>query len=317
MAEARNDARAVMEKVLDLIDETARFLPAIAEVPAAEFERGFVDRIRAIEELSAGVPEHRSELMAYAFHRWADELDVSEIQRQSRHKPLGYAGDFRVIDWIYTRRTAPGGRARLWDEFYHRQAAPGAVRNRKVFLRHLFTGLAKERSGGLSVLNLASGPCRDVYEAVTAAGDGGLASRFLCVDADPRAVEYARAIAPDGLVCRVFEWKVANVFRLRTARRFDLVWCAGLFDYLEDRLAVALLRRMWRWTAPGGQMVVGAFHPRNPSKAWMEWGGAWFLIHRSEADMAALSERAGIPADALRFEAEPLGVCLFTTVSRG
>ena len=316
MTNARVAGKGVVERVVDLIDETAWFLPTIAEIPPAEFDRGFIGRIRAIEGLAMKAPEHRSELMAYAFHRWADELDRSEIQRQSRHKPFGYAGDFQVIDWIYTWRAAPGGRGRLWDEFYHRQAAPRAVRNRKAFFIHLFTGLVREQACGVSVLNLASGPCRDVYEAVAAAGNGGLASRFLCVDADRRAVEYARAIAPDGRMRGVFEWQVANVFRFRTARRFDLVWSAGLFDYLEDRLAVALLRRMWRWTAPGGQMVVGAFHPRNPSKAWMEWGGAWFLVHRPEADMAALCERAGIPADALRFETEPLGVCLFTVAVR-
>lgn len=61
----------------------------------------------------------------------------------------------------------------------------------------------------------------------------------------------------------------------------------------------------------GGQLVVGNFHPRNPTRGIMEWLGDWFLVHRDEAGMRRLAREAGIPEGLVRYEEEPLGVCGF------
>ncbi len=102
-----------------------------------------------------------------------------------------------------------------------------------------------------------------------------------------------------------------NVFRFRPARRYSLIWCAGLFDYLNDRLAVTLLKKIWRWLDHGGRAIVGNFHPSNPTRNIMEWMADWPLVHRTQEEMISLAWKAGVPGDALFCESEPLGVSIF------
>jgi len=113
-----------------------------------------------------------------------------------------------------------------------------------------------------------------------------------------------------------FEWEIANVVRIRPSRQYDLVWSAGLFDYLNDRLATVLLKRMWSWTKAGGTCVIGNFHASNPSRKYMEWCGDWCLIHRTDDDMRQLCRDAGIPAERVTITHEPLGVCVFALLTK-
>jgi extracellular factor (EF) 3-hydroxypalmitic acid methyl ester biosynthesis protein len=63
----------------------------------------------------------------------------------------------------------------------------------------------------------------------------------------------------------------------------------GLFDYLNTRVATAVVDRMYRLLKPGGELVVGNFHITNPSKYYMQYWGDWHLIHRTESEMRELS----------------------------
>ena len=94
------------------------------------------------------------------------------------------------------------------------------------------------------------------------------------------------------------------------------VWSAGLYDYLEDRLVSALLRRMWDATAVGGEVIVGNFHISNPDRPLMEWCGDWHLIHRDEDVMLDLCHRGGIPMDSVQFHYEPTGINMFLKIPK-
>jgi extracellular factor (EF) 3-hydroxypalmitic acid methyl ester biosynthesis protein len=95
-----------------------------------------------------------------------------------------------------------------------------------------------------------------------------------------------------------------------------LIWSAGLFDYLNNRPATLLLRRLWRWVPPGGELVIGNFSTANSTRAYMEFMGSWTLHHRTESDLASLACQAGIPDNAIRIEHEPEKVNLFLHAKR-
>ena len=158
------------------------------------------------------------------------------------------------------------------------------------------------------MLNIASGPCRDIVEAVE--NSEGV-QHIHCVDMDRNAIEYGKGLVESRNLSATFKWESVNALLLRHRRHFDLVWSAGLFDYLEDRVAGRLLKGMWEWANPGGIIIFGNFSPVNPSRNSVEWTLEWFLIHRDEADMRKLCIMAGIPADTGSIEAEPIGVKLF------
>lgn len=165
------------------------------------------------------------------------------------------------------------------------------------------------------MLDIACGPCRDVAEALAGAGESAEGASLHCVDMDPRAIEYTRSVVDPGRAVQIC-WQATDAFRLRTRKKHDLVWSAGLFDYLNDRLAAALLRRMWDATAEGGEVIVGNFHTSNPDRAWMEWCGDWHLIHRDEDDMRSICHRAGVPTESIRFHYEPTGINMFLRISK-
>lgn len=303
--------RMVVE-VRSEIESCAKFLPCINELPQEVFEAEFQARLRRIEEFSQKMPEQRNKLMEHCFKTCGPELNKSMVQSQSRNKPLGYPGDYQIIDWIYTRTIVNSG-GEIWDEFYHRQAAPQAVRNRKAYFIDLYGRLAAEHPG-FSLLNIACGPCRDIVEAVSAHGAG---ETIHCVDMDGDAIAYGKGLAREAQPLRaVIDWRQANAFMFRARRTYDLVWSAGLFDYLELKAAARLLKRMWCWTSDGGRVVIGNFHPENPSRNYMEWVGDWFLIHRNEQEMTEMARLAGIPEEVLRFERDATGVQLFMTARK-
>jgi len=301
----------ITEKIRDI----AAYLPCIEQEDPGLFAGHLQSMLDDLEAMSHFCPDERAELMQLCVQACAPELTLSRIQRQCIDKPLGYAGDFQIIEWIYDRKNDSPGRGRLWDELFNAQAAPQAVRNRKAFFCDVFASVCKQTPAPRSVLDVASGPCRELIDAVHQAGAPARGTHFHCVDIEEKAIAYAQDRVRD-LRDVSFLWETANVLRIRPTCRYDLVWSAGLFDYLNDRLAALLLKRMWGWTKDGGTCAVGNFHIRNPSRNYMEWCGDWCLIHRTEDDMCRLCSAAGIPSKHVEIAQEPLGVCVFAVMTK-
>ena len=97
----------------------------------------------------------------------------------------------------------------------------------------------------------------------------------------------------------------------------DFLVCSGFFDYLDDPPAAALLGLFWRQLAAGGLLVVGNFAAHNPSRAYMEWIGNWYLKYRTTKQMEGLAVQAGIPRACFRVGCERTGVDLFLVVTKG
>jgi len=306
----------VVAQIEKEIEDLVRFLPQIVHEQPAAFDNEFHSRLEKINNLSLLCPENRANVMKYFFELSAKELEQGCINERSRRKPLGYAGDYLVIDWTHIQKADSYGVGALWDQFYHRLAAPTAVRNRKKYFCDLFTSFCKDRPNNVSVLNVASGPCRDVAEAIAQAGPTAAGCLFHCVDVEKEAIAYALETVKPYCSSVTFHWEVINVFRFRPTRQYDLVWSGGLFDYLEDSAAVSVLKKLWAATAIGGKLVVGNFHPSNPSRNIMEWGSNWFLIHRTEDDVLRLFERVGIPPELISIDHDPSGACVFGNATR-
>jgi hypothetical protein len=72
--------------------------------------------------------------------------------------------------------------------------------------------------------------------------------------------------------------------------RFDFVYAAGLFDYLNASAAIALARRMFEMTNPGGMMLIPNFLAGARDRGYMESFMDWRLIYRDHADMQAMAD---------------------------
>jgi len=222
-------------------------------------------------------------------------------------KPHGYHGDFEVIDRIYTQWVKLEEHLQKWDLWFHQLHAPRAVRNRKVYFHSVLNDMLLARCANrTSVLNVGSGPGRDVWEFLEKTSRADVF--FTCLDHDIRALVYARALLADhsGKV----DFQHCPILHFSPNRRFDLVWCAGVFDYFDDRVFRIALKRFLRWVADDGQIVLGNFSPYNPTRPIMEFGG-WKLIHRSESDLINLAVQSGVDRNRIAIGQEPEGVNIF------
>ncbi|HET6569415.1 MAG TPA: class I SAM-dependent methyltransferase [Rhodothermales bacterium] len=248
---------------------------------------------------------------------FGEALSSETLQGFSYSKPHGYSGDFEIIDRIYTEHTSDNTHLRKWDVYCHSQSGPKAVRNRKSYFVQLLRALASASGSdeNASVLNVASGPCRDILEFLSDPGDKPCDFQFECVDSDAQAIEFA------GNLCSPFASQVsftkANALRYRPNRQFRLIWSAGLFDYLEDNAFAFLLTNLLSMLEDKGELVIGNFARGNPTRPYMEIVGDWYLNHRSDGDLVRLAKACGIHQRDIRIGQEPEGVNLFLHIKRG
>jgi extracellular factor (EF) 3-hydroxypalmitic acid methyl ester biosynthesis protein len=238
-------------------------------------------------------------------------FSIDTMQGHAYHKPHGYAGDFEIIDRIYQHWVSPDPRLKRWDIMFHELPATRAVRNRKSFFLQLIEDLYRSRSGPLSVLNVASGPCRDVAEFLYR---GRPRLEFTCVDQDQKAIDYASRLLGD--YSEQVTFVKANALRCRLNSTFDVVWSAGLFDYFSDRFFVCALKSLYRHVRPAGELVIGNFSPNNWAKDFMEAMSEWYLHHRTAEQLLALADKARLKYRRIWVDQEPEEVNLFLRIMR-
>ena len=226
-------------------------------------------------------------------------------------KPHGYSGDFVIIERIYQGWLSPKEHLVNWDRFFHFQAAPRAIVNRKKYFLDILSSLEKE-DGKRDVLNIGCGPCQDVAEFLS---QGKSQIFFECVDYDKDAIEYSyKKVKKKGFLNNI-EFHRDNAIKFRPSRKYDLIWSAGLFDYLDEKAFKVLLRRHIDFIKTGGELIVGNFSLNNPTRDYMECGN-WFLYHRSPDELIKIAGECGIPRDKISVKSESLGVNLFLHIVR-
>jgi extracellular factor (EF) 3-hydroxypalmitic acid methyl ester biosynthesis protein len=96
---------------------------------------------------------------------------------------------------------------------------------------------------------------------------------------------------------------------------FDLIYCAGLFDYLNDRVCKGLMNLFYELLAPGGKLVATNVDSYNPIRNIMEYIFEWHLIHRSGREFATLAPDKA-PADSVLVTAEGTSSNIFIEVRK-
>ena len=97
-------------------------------------------------------------------------------------------------------------------------------------------------------------------------------------------------------------------------RNYDFAYSMGLFDYLTDTTATAVLAWLYNRLAPGGSLVVGNFHLKNPSRAFMEYWADWTLWYRNEGELLRLADT--LQGAKSRIEFEESGCQIFLHITK-
>ena len=242
---------------------------------------------------------------------YGNAMTSQTLQGYVLEKPHGYAGDYEIIEKFYTYHKSPDERLAKWDEYLHEFKAVKAVRNRKDYIIETLTKkMAYHTSAApFEMLNLASGPARDIYEFFASHPFADLIVD--CIDLDENAIKYATGLL--GEYSSKVNFLSKNILRFSTTKKYNLVWSAGLFDYFNDDIFKRLLTRFLGNVKPGGELIVGNFCSTNPDINYMELLD-WKLYHRSTEDLIQLAMACGVNRSQICVDKEPEGVNLFIRI---
>lgn len=210
-------------------------------------------------------------------------------------KPRGYPGDATLIDMIYYDHgvatlgaPTPLGRA-IFDRNKN-APAPTAVRERRDFATHLIDTTCTNVPGA-SILSVAGGHAREL--ASSAAVQQRAFERLVILDQDKHSLELVQH-EYGGLGVETQATKVTTLLSNPSLQAsFDLVYSAGLYDYLSDRFAQRLTTSLFTLLRPGGRLIVGNFVPGIYDVGYMECYMDWWLTYRTGGQMVALA--SGLP----------------------
>jgi extracellular factor (EF) 3-hydroxypalmitic acid methyl ester biosynthesis protein len=188
------------------------------------------------------------------------------------HKPLGYAGDYEIMNMIH-RNTFEGPSlfAKLLHFWLVSQWASKSVRNR---IAHMQAKLMTEtvrvlrQNRRIRILNIGCGPAREIQNFMTAQPVSSHAD-FILLDFDRETIEFARSQLNDirkrqGRQTGIKFHQMSVMKLIANSQRatkligtdFDLIYCGGLFDYFSDLACRQLVEQFYNWLAPGGLVVV-------------------------------------------------------------
>lgn len=219
----------------------------------------------------------------------------SRYWNRAYHKPHGYAGDFRMIEWLYDLEGCPC-----------EDPTQPAIVNCMDFLmstvhstrmlwerrRWFLSSLRQEHArceGPLRVLDVASGGARYLRDFLLDVADASRVEVSL-VDQDAAALAFCRSqsLAPWASHVTTHCTRIRDLEGQLAPAGFDMIICAGVMDYLSDESARTLLRQLSRALAPDGLLAFSNFHPSDPSRSVKDWLVDWRLCFRLQSTCAQL-----------------------------
>ncbi|MGB0712378.1 MAG: class I SAM-dependent methyltransferase [Gammaproteobacteria bacterium] len=267
------------------------------------------ERFEEFESAARNVdPEETVRYQSYSQNDIHALVMPAPFMHRTFNKPLGYAGDYEMINMIYRNR--PEGTntyGRLIHYLFLQRPIALSVRNRSDQLLTMLKAETARRAEQtdqttpINILTVGCGPAFEIQRFLRAS-DLGNRCHFHLMDFSETTLDHAMqrlgevreetGVHPE--LTRIHEsihQLLKDATRVKTGTRgdqFDIIYCAGLFDYLSDKVCGRVIRLFYRWLRPGGLVFVTNMRVGNEDRFTMEHLAEWHLIYRDEACMGSL-----------------------------
>lgn len=287
--------------------------------------------VQVLENFGAVLPKlhrtmentgHEDHAWGYIFKEIYPYFMRSRFAERSYFKPKGYAGDFLMMEHIYNNKPAGDGKfGEIIDAFCLDRQGSHAVRGRRILLRDQLAALSRplaEAGKKINIMNLACGSNRELFDFLQQC-EYSSAIDALCVDIDADALQYTNSqvnIFPHGASVRLMRENVIKWSLGRTQQEFpkqDIIYSAGLCDYLNRRLFRSLIKQCHNRLKPGGFLILGNF-TWYPDVLFSSKFLKWELIYRTEDDLLKLFD--GMPFNSVKILTEKNNINLFVLAQK-
>lgn len=248
------------------------------------------------------------------------ETIVSPLQQRAYKKPLGYPGDYKVMDYVY-EWTREGEDP--YAQFVHRLALEPmkCVQTRLKTQQEIILSELKNapKNKPFRITNLACGTAQEIRN-ILIDGQFDVPADITLIDQEKKTLSFAY----ERTFPLVQQWKglvrlkyLNTSFRalmrpgelLEGLGRQNLIYSLGLFDYLKEKRGKALVRGLFEHLEPGGLLVIANLKEGGISKWTSEFMSDWPMIYRTDEEMLALGEN--LPGAELSIKTDSLNEVLF------
>ncbi len=220
-------------------------------------------------------------------------------------KPLGYAGDYEMVNMML-RDPYEGGSlfAKMLNKVFLSIDPVQAHRNRIDYLCDTMKNEAERVVAGgkrLKVLNLGCGPAQELQRFIQNEEISDQCD-FTLLDFNKETLDFTEELLTDIKLkmgrngeLKMIERSVNQL--LKQASRgdvdmewesYDIVYCAGLFDYLSQKVCKRIVELFTKLLRPHGIVITTNVASTNPRIGWMEYVVEWNLVYRNDWEMLDL-----------------------------
>ena len=314
------DLAQLLKRTRDFFDHLERTLP---ERQPSEHEQALFDELfetwgseyygmlRDLHEQTQALDDDARRCgLDYAGHLLLPLVYDGPIHRRAYDKPQGYAGDYELMRLFFTSQLQG---ETLYARFLHFVGQRYPMARTVVARERVMREAVRERIAAgrpIRVLSMACGPALELQHLLEELPRVEHPVELLLLDQDEDALACAhrglhrqlarRGDALRGVQLHALHFSVIQLLRPKDAAEaavarevlagMDLIYSAGLFDYLPRGIARRLIQRMLDMLRPGGSLLLGNLR-EDPASAWMmEHAVAWHLIYRDPQRMRELVE---------------------------
>jgi extracellular factor (EF) 3-hydroxypalmitic acid methyl ester biosynthesis protein len=272
-------------------------------------------------------PEQHASYRAWSSAQLSPFLKQSPFLRRALEKPLGYAGDYEMMNMLY--RDPNEGETlfgRAINICFTDEPAAKANKNRISYIGSIIRkAILRKPTGRVCIASLGCGPAREIETLLTESPELGERIDVALIDQEERAIAHCEqtlaplAAATGARVHFIRESLRTLLQRERLSQklgRCELIYSAGLFDYLDDRMFRRVLGVLYEALAEGGMLAIGNVALHNPSRWVMEYFVSWFLIHRTPEQLRSLASDLTPAPGMVTVDAEQTFINLFLQIRR-
>ncbi|MFC1484929.1 class I SAM-dependent methyltransferase family protein [bacterium] len=246
------------------------------------------------------------------------------------YKPLGYAGDYEIMNMLYANK--PKGCtlfAKFVDKYYLSITPSRANRNRLTYIINKIKINALKylkNNQRIKISSIGCGSCLEIQSLLKTEEISNHID-FTLFDVDKDALNCAnkkltllRDKYKRQATFTYINESIFNLIKRQEVRDLieddqHIIYSLGLFEYLSDVSIRRLLQVLFQKLACNGLLSVGNYSDKNIFKNHMELGGEWFLFYKNKAKMLEMTKAVEEKHNSY-VESEPLGSINFLIMEK-
>lgn len=257
-------------------------------------------------------------------------LLLAPLMARSNLKPRGYNGDSEMMRMVYHNDyEGESTFGKILHKYSVGHPAAQAVRNR----REVISGIIKDfiqrdtvpATEKVRLLSVACGPAFELGDIFQTTADCQRLHVSL-LDQDQAAlleaggmIEKIQAGLGADISVDFIKESVRTMMLYQELKdrwgQFHFIYSMGLFDYLTDPVATAVINKLYQLLHPQGVMIIGNMFAQNYSQYLMEYWHDWKIILRTEEEVLHLCDE--LPDAKLSVRYDATGIQMLLQIVKG